>query len=364
MTANILHAVAEAGFKVYGPSDVDQMLPAGSDQDDRRHGITKDVFEEPKPRSAQGTIAVEDTPSSPQLFRYFLDGSMRTTAAGTMVDTRNRYLPMFVAQLGVAVTKLSCRQIELVDHTPKTVLFLPNTLPERRIKEIRASIAQRSHQLPATFGLDTYDLEQNETPVDGARKKILRSMHRMEVDKIYELTASGEINRDALLLIDGSLQFGPETNRHPEAFQNVVGLAKSFNMQATVGSGRSAKDAGTVVSGLPHRHRTVVRKTGQTTSMGQAVCSWYLRLHPVHPYAGLGRTDGVVKIEVFPEGPKGDQPLDKSRCDSISRDVLALSHPTTPNSDKRWASHLYPIHLTERYIKSRFLSKHVIDACL
>ena len=40
------------------------------------------------------------------LFRYFLDGSMRTTSAGHIVDTKRRFLPVFVAQIGVAATKL------------------------------------------------------------------------------------------------------------------------------------------------------------------------------------------------------------------------------------------------------------------
>lgn len=38
--------------------------------------------------------------------------------------------------------------------------------------------------------------------------------------------------------------------------------------------------------------------------------------------------------------------------------------PATPNSDARWASHLYPIHLTERYIKTQFRNDQSIRACL
>ena len=364
--ANILNAVEEAGFTVFGPSDADQMLPIESDEERERgpRGLTKDIFEDPRPQSGLRTIALEDTPLGPRLFRYFLDGSMRTTAAGTMVDTSQRYLPIFVAQLGVAVTQIRDRQIELVEHSPKAVLFLPNTLPDNRIKQIRAGVSQRSRQLPTSFSVETYGHARDEKPIDGARKKMLQSMHSMEVQKVADMAASGSISRDALLLIDGSLQFGSGIEKHREAFRNVVGVAKSFDMQARVGSGKSARDAGTVASTLPHKHRSVARIAGKNEGRQRLICSWYLRLHPVHTYAGLGRTDGVIKIEIFPDGTKGEKPLDKSRCDSVSRDILELSHPTTPHSDKRWASHLYPIHLTERYIKSRFLSQQVINACL
>ena len=81
--------------------------------------------------------------------------------------------------------------------------------------------------------------------------------------------------------------------------------------------------------------------------------------------ASLEHPDGVVKIEVFPDNPSHDSPtLESARCDRISEHVLALRAPATPNTDARWASHLYPVHLTERYIKTRFRSDRTIRACL
>ena len=81
--------------------------------------------------------------------------------------------------------------------------------------------------------------------------------------------------------------------------------------------------------------------------------------------AVAGYPDGVVKIEVFPDDPSHDSPtMDAARCNRISEHVLALRAPATPNIDARWASHLYPVHLTERYIKTQFRSDRTIRACL
>ena len=75
--------------------------------------------------------------------------------------------------------------------------------------------------------------------------------------------------------------------------------------------------------------------------------------------------DGVVKIEVFPDDPSHDSPtMDAARCNRISEHVLALRAPATPNNDARWASHLYPVHLTEQYIKTQFRNDRSIRACL
>ena len=82
-------------------------------------------------------------------------------------------------------------------------------------------------------------------------------------------------------------------------------------------------------------------------------------------YLYMDKTAGVVKLELFPEHPTKEQSsINANRCDRISSSVLQLRNPTTPSTDARWASHLYPIHLTERYIKTRFLSQHALRAYL
>ena len=144
----------------------------------------------------------------------------------------------------------------------------------------------------------------------------------------------------------------------------MVGVAKSFDLHQRVGSGQNAKQVGVLIADLEHRHRTPARKvTVPRTNL--AIGAWYLRLHSAKQLAGLSVDDGVVKLELFPDGEFGHQrPLATDQCDLISRNVFALRHPTTPSTDPRWASHLYPIHLTERYIRARFQDDRAIRAYL
>ena len=298
------------------------------------------------------------------LFRYFLDGSMKTISAGNVVDPKRYYYPIFLAQVGVAATKLDSTTISVEQYREKNVLFLPDVFGGEDTATARDEVrrASRGVRIPFDVELQGYPIERNTRPIDSARKAILSMMHRMEIDLIQEFSESARVTRDALLMIDGSLQFYENLGSQREAFRNVVGVAKSFDVHHRLGSGSSARDVGTVVAGLKQHHRTPAHKIGHRNLL---IGAWYLRLHSPTPIAGLGITDGVVKIEIFPDNPTGIRPeLDTNRCDVISENVLNLRHPTTPWTDSRWASHLYPVYVTEQYIKTRFKSDRTMRAIL
>lgn len=356
--AGILKALKDNGFQCYAPNATDELVNVDDERAGRRPGYQP--FETPRPKDQQ--LEVPDSPLGRQpLFRYFLDGSMRTTNAGHIVDTKHRFLPIFIAQIGVAATRLDDNaKIVVETYNNRDILFLPETFPPGDIRKARNLVRQAAHtsRLSLDLDLEPYEIEDKRAPIDGARKKVLSSMHTMEIDLIADLADSGKVTRDSLLMIDGSLQFYKNLERAKEAFHNVVGVAKSFDLNQSIGKGQ----VGTLVATLKPRHRTPARKIGHRNL---TIGAWYLRLHSEKAHTSLASTDGVVKIEVFPEAATGKEPLlEAARCTLISKDVLALRHPTTPWTDSRWASHLYPIHVTEDYIKTRFRSELSIRACL
>lgn len=358
----ILEALGKASFRCYAPRDAAPLVPAETDDEGRR---VYAPFEEPRPKTEQ--IAVEESrPDAPQLFRYFVDGSMRTTNAGHIVDSENRYLPIFIAQIAVAATRLSKDGFLVEEYRNRNVFFLPDTFSETDKVEAERLVrdAASSSRWPLTLDFDCYVLEPQTEPLDAARKKVLSGMHEMEIDLIKDLADSEKVTRDDMLMIDGSLQFYGNVDRAREAFRNVVGVAKSFDLHQRIGSGRNTKQIGVLVAGLKNRYRTPARKIAVTRT-NLVIGAWYLRLHSAENLAGLAVDDGVVKLELFPDGGVGDQrPIATDRCDLISRNVLALRHPTTPSTDPRWASHLYPIYLTERYIRTRFRDERTMRAYL
>ena len=356
----ILEALTSCGFTCYEPSNAS----SGTEfEDDTNNRPVYREFETPPTKREQ--LPVQDIPSeAPSIFRYFVDGSMRTTNAGYIVDAKRQFWPIFIAQIGVAATTLNDRRMGLETHSDKTILFLPGTTAKADEREARKRVqdAAATSRMPLELRLDLYSASEGEKPIEAARKKIITTMHTMEIELIKQLAESGRVTREAMLMIDGSLQFYGNLEQEQEAFRNVVGVAKSFDLHQKIGTGERAKEAGALVAGLRRHHRTPARKVEHRNLK---IGAWYLRLHSGHTHAGLTITDGVVKLEVFPENPTSDDAImDANRCEVISSNVLALRHPTTPRTDGRWASHLYPIHLTETYIKKRFRSDQVIRASL
>ena len=361
----ILAALRDGNFTCYGPAGVDD-VDLSSIPDDRDTGPPRGKFlEAPRPGARFLAVpAIAD--NDPLLFRFFIDGSQRITNAGYVVDTKNRYLPLLIAQIGVATTELHDSRLRIKHYDSTNTLYFPDSFSAEDLADAEtvACNAACTSRLPLDLSFDHYEVDDsdNRPPMDSARARVLHKMHAMEVDRIVTLAKAGDISRDALLLIDGSIEFYVDMDRHREAFRNVVGIAKSFDLHRPYLTGRSAERVGALISRLPPGHRTPARGTPHRNL---TIASWYLRLHGRNRMASLEYPDGVVKIEVFPDEPAHDSPtMDAARCNRLSEHVLALRAPATPNTDARWASHLYPVHLTERYIKTQFRNDRSIRACL
>ena len=358
----ILEALNADRFPCHAPRDVVPVMLPETEHEDRRSYAP---FEEPKPSTDQIEVEEKNSHSRP-LFRYFVDGSARTMNAGHIVDPNGRYLPIFMAQIAVAATRLNGTVIEVEEYCARVVFFLPDTFDEtdkKNAENLVKSTAQSS-RYPLDLEVDYYTLKDRTEPLDAARQRVLSRMHGMEIDLIQYLADSEKVTQDNMLIIDGSLQFYGNLDKAREAFRNVVGVAKSFDLHQRIGRGSNAKDIGALVAGLKHGYRTPARKVSVPRT-DLVIGAWYLRLHRAGRDAGLATDDGVVKLELFALRENDHhKPLSTARCDLISRHVLRLRHPTTPPTDPRWASHLYPIHLTERYIKTRFRDERAMKAYL
>ena len=360
----ILDALRDSGLTCYSPSS---SPPTILENEEEASDIKLDYqpFERPKPKDSQ--IAVQDAlPEDPSLFNYFMDGSMRTINAGYVRDPKERFLPIFLAQVGVGATKLDGKRIGVEDFTSKNILFLPDAFRKYDEHTMRARVADVAHSSSQKLDVDLkcYSVELDTEPIDEARKQILAEMHKLETDLIKSYAKSNKVSRDCLLIIDGSLQFYENLEHDKEAFHNVVGVSKSFKLNRQIGSGTRSRRVGTYVAELRPRHRTPAHKI-HIQRVNLTVGAWYMRLRSPTQNSDSFSTDGVVKIELFPDDATGTEPaLDTNRCNRISRHILALRHPATPSTDSRWASHLYPIYLTERYIKSRFRSDITMNAIL
>ena len=69
--------------------------------------------------------------------------------------------------------------------------------------------------------------------------------------------------------------------------------------------------------------------------------------------------DGVVKIEKIMMDDEIEKGIDSDVIDMISANIINERNPTCYGIDRRWANHLYPVFLTETFVKSKYISSDV-----
>ena len=57
---------------------------------------------------------------------------------------------------------------------------------------------------------------------------------------------------------------------------------------------------------------------------------------------------------------EGEQIKQTSLINSISAHLINEAYPVCYGKDARWANHLYPIYVTERFCKSMFIDEKLI----
>jgi hypothetical protein len=82
---------------------------------------------------------------------------------------------------------------------------------------------------------------------------------------------------------------------------------------------------------------------------------WYIRLRAKEQT----RTpfDGILKVEkILVTVEETESGIDSELVDTLSAYLINERNPVCYGSDLRWANHIYPVYLTESYVKSRYLS--------
>jgi hypothetical protein len=190
----------------------------------------------------------------------------------------------------------------------------------------------------------------------------------LSISDLHDVRDERVLNPEAMLIKDGSLEYKKishgsyrDISRLKSNYKCVVGVSKRFNPEKSYD--RRGKSNAPRIAQLPLYHRTPAFKFKSNVAQGAGgavhFVAWYIRIrdikHTISPF------DGVVKVERILEGDYAiENGLDTDEINFISAHIVWERNPTCYGSDQRWANHLYPIHLTERCLKSRRLSDHVI----
>ena len=295
-------------------------------------------------------------------FSFFMDVSRRTYKIGDIViDGGKKIYPVVIAQIRAGCTERDGAK-KLHSHQTilrKNLLLLSdkiNTVDFREIQQrlMRTAVAKEMFLEVVSY---RFESEKHNIPVNAAIAKANSMMHDMEIEILSNMVKSGSLDTDRMLVVDGPLQFLRQDTGKPEfsdLFYNVIGVSKSFNpmLPASGKSKRGGTQIGAELLKLEYGERTPVFM--KENDRGRRFGVWYLRIRPKNRVSNP--LEGIIKIEKMALEDYYDSGIPTDIIDTISLSLLNECSPTCYGRDERWASHLYPVYLTETLIKSTFES--------
>lgn len=306
-------------------------------------------------------------------FKYFMDGSRRTYKIADM-PIGTQVFPIIAGQVGVATCKREGKNLSNCESMFKIVLTVPDKLDsegknEKQHRAFLNDLVNKLNNKQNNVKIDSillYSTRANENFEDKAVAKIQDYMIEREKEMVQILVNKNLISDRAWLIKDGSLEYNKiynkddkfAFNRIRSNYKRVVGVSKSFNPElAKLKNGRSAA---TMIANLKPFERTPASMY-QTDRVEGKFAVWYLRLRDARK--SRGPFDGIVKVEkILVTDFELENGLKTSEIDNISAWLMNERNPVCYGNDERWANHLYPIYLTETYIKSKYKStSHFIN---
>ncbi|NSW84483.1 MAG: hypothetical protein HPY90_14770 [Syntrophothermus sp.] len=283
--------------------------------------------------------------SEDHVFRYFLDGSLRTYYWGDVAISTASY-PVLVSETAVSILKRNeegrlypCRSDhQLLAIFPFTSGVLRDALENRPLGMITPVF-----------------LESEPDPRRDLRTilaaKARERLHALEANAAANLAgrADGE-----WLIIDGDIRQNIFLR-----LKNVIGLAKSFSWKPVIKVANSQFhfNLPRVIQRLRENERTPVlrKKSGDYPSLA----FWYLRFWPIDRVDNY--MQGVVKVEAVMEGQWDEEKA--ALVSRLSRALIAEKAPVI-YPERRWHSHIYPIYQAETHVKETLFSPQVMRQIL
>lgn len=311
-----------------------------------------------------------------QLFTYFLDGSRRVSKvddiAYTMSGGRSLIYPVIAGQIGVGCCKRENRRMAVERFITEIALSIPDIANAdgksgffpATVKKLNESLELKRTGIELST-IIPYKTAKNDSQKyeDKGTACIQDRMIDREKELVAQLVRDKKLNANNYLVKDGSLEYKPTKEdradkKKYQLFKNnyswVIGVSKNFNPE--ICKDINGKSNPGFIADLPLYNRTPVAcYTSPYIGEDVEFAVWYIRIRD----RSKTRTpfDGIVKVEkILVTKDEIDNGIDSELVDMISAYLINERNPACYGSDLRWANHIYPIYLTESFIKSKYIS--------
>lgn len=310
-----------------------------------------------------------------QILSYFLDGSRRVfkvdDIAYVQSGGRSIIYPVIAGQIGVGCCHRVNKKVVPVQLKREFVLSMPDVADADGKPGFWPATAKKLSECDELkrLGIEfaailPYKTSKNDDKKfeDRATACVQDRMIESEKKLVAELVREGKLNQNNYLVKDGSLEYRPTKEdkadkKRYQTFKNnynwVIGVSKNFNPE--VCEDINGKPNPGFIADLPLYHRTPVAEYENPMLGDIKFAVWYIRLRDKEKT----RTpfDGVLKVEkILVTEEETEVGIDSEQVDTLSAYLINERNPVCYGSDLRWANHIYPIYLTESFVKSRYLS--------
>ena len=293
------------------------------------------------------------------VFRYFIDGSVRSFFAGTALE-HDRQTPVMIGQAGcAALFRENDGRLRVATQVQRNLLLVAFSQISDPVKaSVQAAVAK--------LGSDyiVADIEDAGSEQQDLRT---RALSRLQIEMVR---AEGEVLQRVCkttgtewVVIDGSIRFADIAELRKifgDSLPRVVGVSKSFSKKPRFQIGARGRtktvNLWQLLSDLPEGNRSIAWKanTGPKT-----VAVWYIRLR-MKRYMDYPLM-GVIKVEL---PILGADPPPSDVVTKISNALLAERTVTPHGLDRRWHAHLYPVFQAEGCVKNNFVKTTTLRAGL
>ena len=312
-------------------------------------------------------------------FQYFMDGSRRAVKVAEFRHD-GKVWPIVAGQIGVACCKRVDRKMIPLRgmRIYKNILSVPYQIcgfgtdkdaNKLMLNQYRDGINDRiGWKKKISFDtLVAYKDDVDSNKENLAVSQIQALMIDTEKQSILQLANDAMICDGAYLVKDGSLEYMDNALTHikwsqiGDNLQYAVGVSKSFNPDLFEVRTKSEKQsAASFIAGLKVGQRTHAFKYSIHKREPPYFAVWFVRIRK--PSLTKSAFDGVLKVEMQLVGDEAAKGKSSFEINRVSADLVRDRNPVCYGSDSRWANHIYPVFVTEKYLKSGFLPESIFKA--
>lgn len=310
------------------------------------------------------------------ILSFFLDGSRRVfkvdDIAYSQSGGRSVIYPIIAGQIGVGCCRRIDKRLIPEKFKREIVLSMPDIANADGKPGFFPATAQKLNECSELKRLNLtlsnilpYKTSKNmdKKYEDRGTACIQDRMIQREKELVAELVRAEKIGPDNYLVKDGSLEYRPskediKDKKRYQTFKNnydwVIGASKNFNPEVCLDI--NGKPNPGFIADLPLYHRTPVACFENPDFLGDVQFAvWYIRLRDKKQT--LTPFDGILKVEkILVTQEDVDNGVDSDLVDYLSACLINERNPVCYGKDLRWANHIYPVYLTEQFVKSKYLS--------